>query len=103
MCRYDNYPTHCSTDFVDLKTNHCRIAKVEPDNRAGLGAASLNLTDIRETDRGWYNCKVVLLNRQPSTATDYVSNYSRPGLLNVGRTSKDPVQCNVTQLFHCEG
>jgi hypothetical protein len=24
----------------------------------GLGLASLNLTNIQETDRGWYNCKV---------------------------------------------
>jgi len=62
---YDNYPTHCSDAFIDSKTNHCRIAKVDPDNKKGLGVASLNLTNIKETDRGWYNCKVVLLNRQP--------------------------------------
>ena len=63
--RYDNYPTHCSNDFLDPATNHCRIAKVEPDNRKGLGAASLNLTNIQERDRGWYNCKVIHLNRHP--------------------------------------
>ena len=68
--RYDNYPTHCSNDFLDPKTNHCRIAKVEPGNRKGLGAASLNLTNIQEQDRGWYNCKVVLLNRQPEKEND---------------------------------
>ena len=62
---YDNYPTHCSDAFVDKATNHCRIAKVDPGNKKGLGAASLNLTNIQETDRGWYNCKVVLLNREP--------------------------------------
>jgi len=62
---YDNYPTHCSDAFIDSKTNHCRIAKVDPDNKKGLGVASLNLTNIKESDRGWYNCKVVLLNRQP--------------------------------------
>ena len=44
---YDNYPTHCSTDFLDPATNHCRIAKVEPGNKKGLGAASLNLTNIQ--------------------------------------------------------
>ena len=70
LSRYDNYPTHCSNDFLDPKTNHCRIAKVEPGNRKGLGAASLNLTNIQEQDRGWYNCKVVLLNRQPEKEND---------------------------------
>lgn len=67
---YDNYPTHCSNDFLEPKTNHCRIAKVEPHNRKGLGVASLNLTNIQEQDRGWYNCKVVLLNRQPEKEND---------------------------------
>ena len=73
--RYDNYPTHCSNDFLDPATNHCRIAKVDPNNRKGLGAASLNLTNIQEKDRGWYNCKVIHLNRHPEKeATDNVSN-----------------------------
>ncbi len=27
----------------------------------GLGLASLNLTNIQESDRGWYNCKVRVL------------------------------------------
>lgn len=31
-----------------------------------FGAASLNLTDIRENDQGWYECKVVFLNRAPN-------------------------------------
>ena len=43
---------------------------MEPGNRKGLGAASLNLTNIQEQDRGWYNCKVVLLNRQPEKEND---------------------------------
>lgn len=30
------------------------------------GAASLNLTSIREADQGWYECKVVFLNRSPN-------------------------------------
>jgi hypothetical protein len=29
-------------------------------NSLGLGLASLNLTNIQEKDRGWYNCKVRL-------------------------------------------
>ena len=31
-----------------------------------FGAASLNLTNIRESDQGWYECKVVFLNRSPN-------------------------------------
>lgn len=31
------------------------------------GVASLNLTDIRESDQGWYECKVVFLNRSPNS------------------------------------
>ena len=76
--RYDNYPTHCSNDFLDPATNHCRIAKVEPDNRKGLGAASLNLTNIQERDRGWYNCKVIHLNRHPEKESQ--DNVSVQGL-----------------------
>lgn len=30
-----------------------------------FGSASLNLTNIRESDQGWYECKVVFLNRDP--------------------------------------
>lgn len=75
--RYDNYPTHCSTDFLDPATNNCRIAKVDPGNKKGLGAASLNLTNIQEGDRGWYNCKVIHLNRHPGQeAQDNVSYIS---------------------------
>ena len=29
------------------------------------GLASLNLTDIRESDQGWYSCLVNFLNRSP--------------------------------------
>lgn len=32
---------------------------------SSYGLASLNLTTIRESDRGWYNCKVYFLNRSP--------------------------------------
>lgn len=30
-----------------------------------FGSASLNLTNIKESDQGWYECKVVFLNRDP--------------------------------------
>lgn len=32
-----------------------------------LGKASINLTSIRETDSGWYQCKVYFPNRTPSS------------------------------------
>lgn len=30
------------------------------------GKASLNLTSIRESDNGWYECKVIFPNRVPN-------------------------------------
>lgn len=42
-----------------------RISLVE--NIYGYGKASVNLTSIRETDAGWYECRVVFPNRTPST------------------------------------
>lgn len=32
-----------------------------------VGKASINLTSIRETDSGWYQCKVYFPNRTPTT------------------------------------
>uniref|UniRef100_A0A1B6E797 Protein turtle n=1 Tax=Clastoptera arizonana TaxID=38151 RepID=A0A1B6E797_9HEMI len=54
---YDGYPTHSGEGFED------RVSRVSPDSPYGL--ASLNLTNIRESDQGWYECKVVFLNRIP--------------------------------------
>ena len=36
------------------------------DQRYGL--ASLNLTKVTEKDRGWYNCKVLFLDRGPDAS-----------------------------------
>ncbi|KAG4079404.1 hypothetical protein HA402_008096 [Bradysia odoriphaga] len=35
-------------------------------NHYGLGRASVNLSSIRESDTGWYECKVLFPNRTPS-------------------------------------
>lgn len=35
-----------------------------------LGRASINLTSIRETDGGWYQCKIYFPNRTPSTVNN---------------------------------
>ncbi|KAJ6646554.1 Protein turtle like B [Pseudolycoriella hygida] len=55
---YENYPTHSGEGYEG------RVSRVSTDSQ--FGAASLNLTNIRETDQGWYECKVVFLNRSPS-------------------------------------
>ncbi|XP_071454778.1 protein turtle-like isoform X2 [Hetaerina americana] len=55
---YDSYPTHSGEGYQG------RVSRVSPDSPYGL--ASLNLTGIRESDQGWYECKVVFLNRSPN-------------------------------------
>lgn len=55
---YESYPTHSGEGYEG------RVSRVAADSQ--FGAASLNLTNIRETDQGWYECKVVFLNRSPN-------------------------------------
>ncbi|XP_065159614.1 protein turtle isoform X4 [Atheta coriaria] len=55
---YESYPTHSGPGYEG------RVSRVPADSP--YGAASLNLTDIRESDQGWYECKVVFLNRSPN-------------------------------------
>lgn len=55
---YENYPTHSGEGYEG------RVSRVSADSP--FGAASLNLTNIRESDQGWYECKVVFLNRSPN-------------------------------------
>ncbi|KAJ8951740.1 hypothetical protein NQ318_012591, partial [Aromia moschata] len=55
---YESYPTHSGEGYEG------RVSRVSPDSP--YGAASLNLTNIRESDQGWYECKVVFLNRSPN-------------------------------------
>ncbi|XP_026315710.1 protein turtle-like isoform X2 [Hyposmocoma kahamanoa] len=55
---YENYPTHSGEGYEG------RVSRVALDSP--YGAASLNLTNIRESDQGWYECKVVFLNRSPN-------------------------------------
>ena len=53
---YDTYPTHADKEYAG------RVTKVDDDNPT-YGLASLNITNVTESDRGWYNCKVLFLNR----------------------------------------
>ena len=57
--RYDNYPTHADKDYAG------RVTKIDAFSSAGanFGLASLNITNVTEADRGWYNCKVLFLDR----------------------------------------
>lgn len=55
---YESYPTHSGEGYEG------RVSRVSQDSP--FGAASLNLTNIRESDQGWYECKVVFLNRSPN-------------------------------------
>lgn len=49
---YDGYPPHTSEEY---------------EGRASLsGRSSLNLTNIRDSDHGWYECKIFFLNRPPA-------------------------------------
>ncbi|XP_032592072.1 protein turtle isoform X1 [Drosophila grimshawi] len=54
---YESYPEHIEEGFKG------RVSRVSQDSP--FGSASLNLTSIRESDQGWYECKVVFLNRDP--------------------------------------
>ncbi|XP_024943849.1 protein turtle [Cephus cinctus] len=56
---YESYPTHSGEGYEG------RVSKVSPNSPYGV--ASLNLTNIRESDQGWYECKVVFLNRSPNS------------------------------------
>ncbi|XP_077291593.1 protein turtle-like isoform X2 [Arctopsyche grandis] len=56
---YESYPTHSGEGFEG------RVSRVAHDSP--YGAASLNLTGIKESDQGWYECKVVFLNRSPNS------------------------------------
>ena len=42
-----------------------RISLVSSDSSYGKG--SINLTNIRESDGGWYECSIFFPNRTPST------------------------------------
>ena len=77
---------------------------MEPGNRKGLGAASLNLANIQEQDRGWYNCKVVLLNRQPEKEND-VSQSEYLITMSCKTSGSCPVLGTKKYLatFHIEG
>ncbi|XP_014210122.1 protein borderless isoform X1 [Copidosoma floridanum] len=44
-----------------------RMHLIEDAQARGYGLGSVNLTNIRESDQGWYECKVIFPNRTPSS------------------------------------
>lgn len=73
------------------------------DNHIELGKASINLTGLRESDIGWYECKMSYPNRSPQT----VRNGTLFHLAIDGGTLLKIPPVNLTVLeyepafFHC--
>lgn len=44
-----------------------RIHLLDDIEHRGYGQGSINLTNIRESDQGWYECKVIFPNRTPNS------------------------------------
>ncbi|XP_020281495.1 protein borderless isoform X2 [Pseudomyrmex gracilis] len=44
-----------------------RIHLLDDAGRRGYGQGSINLTNIRESDQGWYECRVIFPNRTPNS------------------------------------
>lgn len=56
---YDGYDPHVEENYKG------RASRVNPN--ANYGLASLNLTNVRESDQGWYECNVFYLDRSGAT------------------------------------
>lgn len=44
-----------------------RIHLLDDIGHRGYGQGSINLTNIRESDQGWYECRVIFPNRTPNS------------------------------------
>ncbi|XP_014237550.1 protein borderless isoform X2 [Trichogramma pretiosum] len=44
-----------------------RIRLIDDAKTRGFGQGSINLTNIRDSDQGWYECRVIFPNRTPSS------------------------------------
>ena len=44
-----------------------RVHLLEDAAGRGYGQGSINLTNIRESDQGWYECRVIFPNRTPNS------------------------------------
>lgn len=44
-----------------------RVHLLDDAGHRGYGQGSINLTNIRESDQGWYECRVIFPNRTPNS------------------------------------
>lgn len=54
-------------DFMVERSYKSRIHLLDDAGHRGYGQGSINLTNIRESDQGWYECKVIFPNRTPNS------------------------------------
>lgn len=94
---YDNYPSHIAKDYKG------RVSRVHASSNYGL--ASLNITRVNELDRGWYNCKVLFLNRNPDALPNgtwyHLDVHAKPKFV---KTPEGIVYVNIGQpvILNCE-
>lgn len=72
-------------------------------NQVGLGKASLNLTSVRESDTGWYECKMSYPNRSPQTrlnGTWFHLAVDGGTLLKIPPVNQTVMEYDAA-LFHC--
>jgi hypothetical protein len=73
------------------------------DNHVGFGKASINLTSVRDTDIGWYECKMSFPNRSPQTrnnGTWFHLSVDGGTLLKVPPVNQTVLEYEAS-FFHC--
>ncbi|XP_055593072.1 protein borderless isoform X2 [Uranotaenia lowii] len=99
----DNKPVFTLYDGV-LNSYGSFIGRVTLlNNDAVYGKASLNLTSIRESDNGWYECKVIFPNRVPNKRNN--GTWFHISVLGGTLLKIPPVNSTVMEgdaaFFHC--
>lgn len=73
------------------------------DNHVGIGKASINLTSVRDSDTGWYECKMSYPNRSPQTrnnGTWFHLSVDGGTLLKIPPVNQTVLEYEPA-LFHC--
>ncbi|EAT33261.1 AAEL014457-PA, partial [Aedes aegypti] len=99
----DNKPVFTLYDGI-LNTYETYIGRVTLlSNDLVYGKASLNLTSIRESDNGWYECKVIFPNRVPNKRNN--GTWFHISVLGGTLLKIPPVNSTVLEgdpaFFHC--
>lgn len=100
----DNKPVFTLYDGI-LNTYETYIGRVTLLNDDLVyGKASLNLTSIRESDNGWYECKVIFPNRVPNKRNN--GTWFHISVLGGTLLKIPPVNSTVLEgdpaFFHCQ-